>query len=98
MSGNEKQTDDCDVAASWSTATASAAVTAAADCSSGKPSVALSTQGTVASLPSIGIIPSSPDVRPSLAGLSIQQQQSSVVQDHSVNTAALNDNQVCSTC
>lgn len=73
------------------------AVTVAADCNSGKSlSVTVSSQGTAAPLPSIGITPSSPDVSKTLAaGPSVHLLQSPVVQDQRAETAvSKNDIQV----
>lgn len=54
----------------------------------------------MAPLPSIGIIPSSPDdTKTSVAGLSVGAQQSSVIQDHRAESSGLkNDSQVCGAC
>lgn len=63
------------------------------DCNTAK------TGGSVASLPSIGIIPSSPDVvKMSLAGSSVRQQLSSAVDDHGIETTGLKSGavEVCS--
>jgi len=87
----------CVVSASWNATTTMSAVTVAADCNSGKSlSVTVSSQGTAAPLPSIGITPSSPDVSKTLAaGPSVHLLQSPVVQDQRAETAvSKNDIQV----
>ena len=84
------------VAASWSVTAASTAVTAAVDT---KTSVAVSSQGTVAPLPSIGVVPSSPDdVEVSRLRQSVRLSQSSAADDHGAETATSeNDSPVCCT-
>jgi len=87
------------VAASWSVTAASTTVTAAVDCNSTKTSVAVSLQGTVAPLPSIGVVPSSPDdVEVSQLRQSVGLSQSSAADDHGAETATSeNDSPVCCT-
>jgi len=76
----------------------STTITAAADCNSGKTGVAVSSQGTVAPLPSIGIVPSSPDSveSSSTVGQNLHPTEASVIDDHDAEvTLSKNDNQVC---
>jgi len=96
VNGSKEQACDCVIAASWSSTTAVAAVAVATDCNSGKCSDAVSSHGTVAPLPSIGITPSSPDVaKTPVAGPGVQPQQSSMLQDPRAETTDLkNDTQV----
>ena len=77
---------------------ATSTVTAAADSNSTKSGISVSSQGTEAPLPSIGITPSSPDVAKMLvAGMGGQLQQSSMVQEQTAaETSVLKNNtEVC---
>jgi len=77
---------------------AASAVTVAADCNSGKSGISVSSQGTAAPLPSIGITPSSPDVaKMPVTGMSGRLQQSPVVQDQRATemTLSMDNSEVC---
>jgi len=77
---------------------ASTTLTAAADCNSGKTGITVSSQGTVAAVPSIGIVPSSPDTveNSTSVGQNVCPSESSMAEDHSAEiTISENDVQVC---